>query len=128
MTNALNINRRFGTVVREGQWLVPTQISVTLTAANARLDFTEAVLAEAGTETVQLSVDLGLGSELTLVTPPGVHVVAENLDTRMGEFDNRVAGNAGVPTHLRIEVTGRLHAGGDLKVRAPKPRRPGQAY
>jgi hypothetical protein len=122
------IDRRFGTVRREGPWLVPDRIDVRLTAGNARLDFTEAV---ARTGTVELAVDLGLGSELTLVVPPGVGVVTEDLDTRHGDYvAHRCADTA--PAHLTIRITGRLHGGGDLVVRPPRRNldqwlRPGRA-
>ncbi|GAA3289524.1 hypothetical protein Dvina_22595 [Dactylosporangium vinaceum] len=127
--NEMRIDRQFGTVVREGAWLVPSQIEVRLAAANARLDFTEAV---PGADTVELAVDLGLGSELTLVVPPGVKVVADDLDARQGDYEVRTKPDPSTPARLTVRVTGRLHAGGDLVVRAPKRSldqwlRPGRA-
>jgi hypothetical protein len=116
-SDLMRIDRRFGTVVREGQWLVPRRIEVHLTAANARLDFTEAVIS---TEILRLDVDLGLGSELTLVVPPSIRVVAENLDARLGDFDMRAQSDGTTPVLLRIEISGRLHGGGDLVVRRPR--------
>lgn len=113
----MRIDRRFGNVLREGPWLVPRRIEVTLAAANVRLDFTEAVI---NVDTVQLVVDLGIGSELTLITQPGVKVVVEHLDAKIGQFEDRTGYDGTEPTTLRIEVTGRLRAGGDLTVRAPK--------
>jgi hypothetical protein len=116
-SDLMRIDRRFGTVVREGPWLVAGRIEVRLTAGDARLDFTEAVV---NVDTVHLDVDLGLGSELTLVVPPGVKVVGENLDTRLGDFDMRAPCDDATPVFLRIEVSGRLHGGGDLVVRRPR--------
>jgi hypothetical protein len=116
-THLMRIDRHFGNVHREGPWVVPPRIEVSLAAANARLDFTEAVITA---ETVQLVVDLGIGSELTLIVPAGVKVVAENLDARWGEFKNQAPYDVDTPVALRVEVTGRLRAGGDLIVKAPK--------
>jgi hypothetical protein len=116
-SDLMRIDRRFGTVVREGPWFVPRRIEVRLTAGNVRLDFTEAII---NVDTVQLDVDLGLGSELTLVVPPGIKVVAENLDARSGDFDMRAHSDGTTPVFLRVEVSGRLHGGGDLVVRRPK--------
>lgn len=117
-TDLMRIDRRFGTVVREGPWVVPRRIEVSLAAANGRLDFTEAVI---NVDSVQLDVDLGLGSELTLVVQPGVKVVAENLDTRQGDYKDRAPSRGDTPVFLRVEVGGRLRAGADLVVRSPKP-------
>jgi hypothetical protein len=114
----MRIDRRFGNVVREGPWVVPKRIEVSLTAANTRLDFTEAVI---NVDTVQLAVDLGLGSELALVVQPGVKVVAENLDARQGDFKDQAQSGGTTPVFLRVEVSGRLRAGADLVVRRPKP-------
>ncbi|WP_345630583.1 hypothetical protein [Rugosimonospora acidiphila] len=113
----MRIDRRFGTVVREGPWIVSRRIEVRLTAGNVRLDFTEAVI---DVDTVHLDVDLGLGSELTLVVQPGIKVVAEDLDARLGDFDVRAQSDGATPTFLRVEVSGRLHGGGDLVVRRPR--------
>ncbi|WP_345630639.1 hypothetical protein [Rugosimonospora acidiphila] len=113
----MRIDRRFGTVVREGPWIVSRRIEVRLTAGNVRLDFTEAVI---DVDTVHLDVDLGLGSELTLVVQPGIKVVAEDLDARLGDFDLRAQSDGATPTFLRVEVSGRLHGGGDLVVRRPR--------
>lgn len=115
-TDLMRIDRRFGTVLREGPWLVPSRIEVRLTAGEARLDFTQAVIT---VDTVHLDVDLGLGSDLTLVVQPGITVVAENLDTRFGDLKLRVPADT-TPTFLRVELSGRLHGGGDLVVRRPK--------
>jgi hypothetical protein len=125
----MRIDRRFGTVVREGRWLVPGRIEVCLTAGNVRLDFTEAVI-DAGL--VRLDVDPGLGSELTLVVQPGIKVVAESLDARFGDFELRAPSDGATPVFLRVEVSGRLHGGGDLVVRRPRRNfdewvRPGRA-
>ncbi|WP_412734621.1 DUF1707 domain-containing protein [Krasilnikovia sp. MM14-A1259] len=113
----MRIDRRFGNVVREGPWVVPRRIEVSIAAANVRLDFTEAVI---NVDTVELDVDLGLGSELALVTQPGVKVVAESLDARQGDFKNQTQDDGTTPVFLRVEVSGRLRGGGDLIVRSPK--------
>ncbi|MFI5914887.1 hypothetical protein [Dactylosporangium sp. NPDC051541] len=112
----MRIDRQFGTVVREGAWLVPPRVEVRLAAANARLDFTAAVPTST---TVDLDVDLGLGSELTLVVPPGVKVIADDLDARQGDYEVRTMPDPNADVHLTVRVSGRLHAGGDLIVRAP---------
>ncbi|WP_433206390.1 hypothetical protein ACQP00_39455 [Dactylosporangium sp. CS-047395] len=110
----LRIDRRFGNAVREGRWVVPARIDVTLAAANARLDFTEA---QATTGLVDMTVDIGIGSTLTLIVPPGVRVVAEDLVTRLGHYDVRRRSAGATPVSLVIRVSGRLHGGGDLVVR-----------
>jgi len=117
-TDLMRIDRRFGNVVREGPWVVPRRIEVRLTAANARLDFTEAII---NVDLVQLHVELGLGSELALLVQPGVKVVAEDLDTRQGDYKDRAPSGGETPVFLRVEVSGRLRAGADLVVRSRKP-------
>jgi uncharacterized protein DUF1707 len=116
-TGLMRIDRRFGNVVREGPWVVPRRIEVKLIAANVRLDFTESVI---NVDNVQLDVDLGLGSELTLVVQPGIKVVAESLDTRQGDYKDRAPSRGDTPVFLRVEVGGRLRAGADLVIRSPK--------
>ena len=113
----MRIDRRFGTVLREGPWLVPARIEVCLTAGDVRLDFTEAVVT---VETVRLEVDLGIGAELTLVVRPGIQVVTEDLDARSGDVEVRTPFDGVTPVFLRVEVTGRLRVGGDLVIRGPR--------
>lgn len=116
-TDVMRIDRRFGTVLREGPWVVPERIEVRLALGDARLDFTEAVI---GSDTLRLEVDLSIGSDLTLVVPPGVKVVIGDLVTGTGDIKVRTGPGDDTPVALRIEVCGRLRAGADLTVRGPR--------
>src|SRR5580693_9062933 len=59
----VRIDQRFGDVSRTGHWVVPRRMEIRSRGADVKLDFTQAVITH---DTLQLDLDLGAGSDLTL--------------------------------------------------------------
>jgi hypothetical protein len=112
----VTIDQRFGTVERTGRWVVPRRMEIRLAAGNVKLDFTEAVI---NTGSLRIDVDLGLGGDLLLVTKPGIVVVTDELNVRMGDIKVRHRTDPHEPVILRVELAGRIR-GGDIKARHPR--------
>ena len=88
-------------------------MEIRLTVGDAKLDFTDAVVAH---DQLSIDVDLGIGSDLLLITRPGIVVVTNDVFVRIGEIKVRRARQDRIPVALRIDVSGKLGSG-DLKVR-----------
>src|ERR1700761_3991897 len=103
------IDQRFGTVTREGRWVVPQRMEIKAKAGNVKLDFTEAVLTF---DTLHIALELGLGADLLLVTKPGIMVLTDDLTVRVGDVKVRQppAGRS-APVILRIELSGKVSGG-----------------
>lgn len=121
VTDVVKIEKRFGTAEWVGTWLVPRRIEIRLTVGNAKLDFTDAVITH---DQLSIDLDLGIGGDLTLITKPGIVVVADDVIVRsMAEIKVRPPQqDPGFPVALRVEVTGKLR-GGNLLVRYPRGTR-----
>jgi len=113
----VTINQRFGDAERTGRWVVPRRMAIKLTAGNAKLDFTNAVIQQ---DSLHIEVDLGFGGDLLLVTKPGIVVTADDLNVRLGDVKIQDPGDPDTPVVLRIELTGRIRGGGIV---ARHPRR-----
>ncbi|AGL15999.1 DUF1707 domain-containing protein [Actinoplanes sp. N902-109] len=115
----MRIDRRFSHIFREGPWVVPRHIDIKLTLGDVKLDFTEAVINH---DLVRITVDLGIGGNVTMIVQPGIKVVAEDLDIGMlGEFkvQRYPEEQRETPTFLRVEVLGKVRAG-NFVVRPPR--------
>jgi hypothetical protein len=114
--DVVEINQRFGTLHRSGEWEVPRRLELKMAGGDVKLDFTDAVLRQ---DTLDLHVDIGAAGNLILVVRPGVVVDTDGLKVR-GDVKVR-APNSGAdgPVVLRVTATGRLR-GGDVVVRYPR--------
>jgi hypothetical protein len=118
----VKINQRFGETERTGRWPVPRRMEIESTAGNVKLDFTEALISA---PSLDIKLDLGMGSELILVIKPGIAVVTGDLTVRMGDVKVRQPkGGEDVPVVFTIELSGRVR-GAEVTVRYPR-RTPGQ--
>jgi hypothetical protein len=113
----VTINQRFGDAERTGRWVVPRRMAIKLTAGNAKLDFTDAVIQQ---DSLHIDVDLGFGGDLLLITKPGILVTADDLNVRLGDIKIQDPSDPDTPVILRIEMTGRIRGGGIV---ARHPRR-----
>lgn len=113
--DVVKIEKRFGTVKWVGTWVIPRRMEIRLTVGNAKLDFTNAVISH---DRLTIDVNLGIGGDLTLITKPGIVVVANDVIVRsLAEIKVRPPQQApDFPVALTIEVTGQLR-GGSLLVR-----------
>jgi hypothetical protein len=112
----VRIDQRFGDVSRVGHWVVPRRMEIRTRAADVKLDFTDAVITH---DTLRLDLDVGPGSDLTLVIKPGIVVDADDVTATLGDVKIRPAGDPHAPVILRVELAGRIR-GGDLVVRLPR--------
>ncbi|MEV0440004.1 DUF1707 domain-containing protein [Streptomyces spectabilis] len=112
----LRIDQRFGEGKRTGGWRVPRRMEVRLMFTDLKLDFTEAVIAHS---TLEIAVDLRIGGNLTLITPPGVVVDADGITKSRGEIKLPPVPGPETPVHLRVLLTGRS-TGGDIVARPPR--------
>jgi hypothetical protein len=122
-TDVVKIEKRFGTAEWTGTWLVPRRMEIRLTVGNAKLDFTNAVITH---DQLSIDVDLGIGGNLTLITKPGIVVVASDVIVRsMAEIKVRTPRqDPNYPVALHVEVTGQLRGGGRLPLSPDQPRQP----
>ena len=103
----VRIDCRSGHAKREGRWVVPRRMEVRVTSGHAKLDFTEAVIAQ---PSLRLDVDVRSGHVL-LVTRPGIVVDADDVAVRSGHVRVRAPWDPEVPELLRIEVAGKVGSG-----------------
>jgi hypothetical protein len=111
----VRIDQRFGEVARTGRWVVPKRMEIKATAGDITLDFTEAVISH---DTLHIDVDLGMGTDLLLVTRPGIEVDVDDLTVRMGDVKIRPAAGS-TPVDLTVVVSGRVR-GGNVVARFPR--------
>jgi uncharacterized protein DUF1707 len=112
----VRINTRSGHIQRDGAWVVPQAIELTVTSGHVKLDFTNAVITS---RTLRIEADVHSG-HLMLVTRPGVVVEADEVAVRSGHVRTPTPWRAGVPEILRIEITGQVRSG---HINARPPRR-----
>jgi len=112
----IRINQRFGDVNRAGSWVVPRRMEIRARAADVKLDFTEAVITH---DTLHLDLDLGHGSDLTLVIKPGIVVDADDVTATLGDIKVRPGTDPHAPVILRVELAGRIR-GGSVVARLPR--------
>jgi hypothetical protein len=112
----VRIDLRSGHTKREGRWVVPRQMEVRITSGHARLDFTQAVIAE---RTLRIDAEVGSGY-LTLLTKPGVVVDTDDVAVRSGRVRVRAPWGPDVPVILQVTVSGKVGSG---RIIARPPRR-----
>ncbi|HEY1624923.1 MAG TPA: DUF1707 domain-containing protein [Streptosporangiaceae bacterium] len=110
----VKIDQKFGDVTRNGRWVVPKRMEVTLVAGNVKLDFSEAVITH---DALRIDVDLKIGGDLTIVTRPGIVVDSDDLAVKLGNVKIRHS-VTDAPAVLRVELSGRI-SGGNVVVRPP---------
>lgn len=103
-------------VERSGRWVVPRRMEIAPKWTAVTLDFTRAVI----TQPV-LHVDLQMkGSDLTIITRPGVEVDTDDLQLVHSRVARRTApGEADAPAVLRVQLVGKK-AHGSVIVRPPR--------
>jgi hypothetical protein len=105
-----------GSAQRNGSWVVPRRIDLSVSSGSVKLDFTEAVITR---PVLKIDADVHSGS-LRLVTKPGIVVDTDDVSVRSGTAKVRTSWGSDVPTLLRVEVSGRVGSG---SIVARPPRR-----
>ncbi|MCX4745463.1 DUF1707 domain-containing protein [Kitasatospora sp. NBC_01287] len=112
------------TVRREGRWVVPRALEVSVRSGHVLLDLSEAVITH---PTLRIALKLRSGS-LVIVTRPGVEVDADDVTVASGSV-RVVRGPSSPdappePTMLRVELSGTVRSG-SVVARPPRRRRRG---
>ena len=107
-----------GTTKRDGAWVVPRALEVTVASGSVKLDLTSAVI---NSPTLRISATVKSGS-LTIVTRPGIEVWAGDVKVKSGSVKVRrpPAADPAPAPFLRVEVVGSVKSG---SVVARPPRR-----
>jgi hypothetical protein len=105
-----------GNAKRDGRWVIPQRMEVSVTSGNVKLDFTEAVITS---RSLRIEADIRSGN-LLLVTKPGIVVDADDVTINSGNVKSRTPLGPGTPEILRIEISGRVRSG---NITARPPRR-----
>ncbi|MFI0444352.1 DUF1707 domain-containing protein [Actinomadura sp. 6N118] len=100
---------------REGQWIVPRVLEVTVDSGSVVLDLTTAVITN---PTLRIMAAV-TGGSLTLVTRPGIEVDADQVKVRSGSVQVRTPPGEAPTTSLRVEVAGSVD-GGSIVARPPR--------
>ncbi|MEU6537197.1 DUF1707 domain-containing protein [Streptomyces sp. NPDC047000] len=112
----VRIRQQGASVVRGEGWVVPRRLEVDSEWGDVTLDFTRAVITH---DTLLVDLDMR-GGTLTLLTRPGVVVDTDGLELGYAEVRSKALAGPGVPTDLRVRISGRLSFG---RVVTRHPRR-----
>lgn len=105
--DVVRIEQRFSPVRREGRWVVPRRLELSVEWCDVTLDFTEAVITR---DTLRIDLDMR-GKTLTLITGPDVVVDADGLALEFSRVRNRRGPVSTTRTALRVELVGRKSHG-----------------
>lgn len=97
-----------GHAKRDGRWIVPQRMEVSVTSGRVKLDFREAVITG---RTLRIDASVRSG-HLTLITRPDIVVDADDVSVRSGRVRIRPWHGPKPPEILRIEVAGKVGSGG----------------
>jgi hypothetical protein len=111
----VRINCGSGAAKRDGQWVVPQRMEITVASGSVKLDLTKAVITAPA---LQLDIDVHSGS-LLLVTRPGIIVDTDDVAVRSGSASVKAHRRQDVPVVLRVQVCGEV-ASGSFKARPPR--------
>jgi len=96
-----------GVARRDGPWLVPKRMEISVTSGVVQLDFTRATITEP-----ELHIEATIGSGvLNLVTRPGIEVELDAVATASGTATVRPPAGPPAPGILRIVISGRVDSG-----------------
>jgi class 3 adenylate cyclase len=100
---------------RDGPWVVPRRMEISVRSGSVRLDFRQAVIREP-----ELRIDAQVASgSLKLITRPGIVVDADDVTVRSGSVKVVPAAGPDAPVELRVQVIG-LVGSGALTARPPR--------
>ncbi|MEV5573023.1 DUF1707 domain-containing protein [Spirillospora sp. NPDC052269] len=103
---------------REGEWVVPRAMDISVRSGSVKLDLTSAVITHG---VLRIAAEVKSGS-LRIVTRPGIVVDADEVGVKSGSVKVRVpraAKGAAPETFLRVEIVGSVRSGSIL-VRPPR--------
>jgi hypothetical protein len=114
-------------VRRDGRWVVPKELNVTVKGGSVTLDFTEAVITQ---PLLRITAEVR-GGVLRLITRPGIMVEADDMSLHGSGVTLPEPPGPGVPVLLRVELAGQVRGGGisaGPPPPPPPPRRPRRTF
>jgi len=96
-----------GSAKRDRSWVVPRRMEIDLGSGIVRLDFRQAVIA---VPEVRIDAQITSGS-LILITRAGIVVDTDDLTVNSGSVKVVPPAGPGVPTELRVRISGRVGSG-----------------
>ena len=109
---------------RDGRWVVPKELEITVKGGAVTLDFTEAVITHS---LLRITAEVR-GGALRLITRPGIVVEAGDIAQHGGSVTLPEPPDPGVPVLLRVEITGSVHGAGITAGPPPLPRPPRRTF
>jgi class 3 adenylate cyclase len=96
-----------GSAKREGSWVVPRRLDISVRDGSVRLDFRQAVIA-----VPELRIDAQIRSgTLKLITRPGIVVDADDVTVKSGSVKVVPPPGPDAPVELRVKLSGRVGSG-----------------
>jgi hypothetical protein len=123
----VRIDVRGSSVRRDGRWVVPKELDVTVKGGSVTLDFTEAVITQ---PLLRITAEVR-GGVLRLITRPGILVEADDMSVHGSGVTLPDPPGPGVPVLLRVELAGVVRGGGIAAgppPPPPAPRRPRRTF
>src|SRR5579863_3842875 len=123
----VRIDVRGSSVSRDGRWVVPKELNVTVKGGSVTLDFTEAVITQ---PLLRITAEVR-GGVLRLITRPGILVEADDMSLHGSGVTLPDPPGPGVPVLLRVELAGVVRGGGIAAgppPPPPPPRRPRRTF
>jgi hypothetical protein len=108
---------------REGPWVVPKELDITVRGGAVTLDFTEAVITQ---PLLRITAEIR-GGTLRLITRPGIVVDTDDIALHGGSV-KLPPPDAGVPVQLRIEIEGEVRGSAIIAGPPSPPRRPRRTF
>jgi len=120
----VRIQARGSSVRRDGSWVVPKELDITVRTGTVTLDFRAAVIPQ---PVLRITAEVRTG-ELRLITMPGIVVEAGDISVRTGAVTLPDPPDSGIPVRLRVEIVGSVHTGSITVGPPPAPRRPRRTF
>jgi len=116
----MRIHVHGSSVRRDGPWVVPKELDITVKGGGVTLDFTNAVITQ---PLLRITAEV-TGGALNLITRPGITVEAGDLLVHGGGVTLPEPPGPGVPVQLRVEIDGSVRGAGITAGPPAAPRRP----
>jgi hypothetical protein len=111
-------------VRRDGRWVVPKELDVSVRGGGVTLDFTEAVITQ---PLLRITAEVR-GGGLRLITRPGIVVDADDISVHGGSVKLPEPPSHDVPVQLRIELAGSVRGSAITAGPPDPPRRPRRTF
>jgi Domain of unknown function (DUF1707) len=120
----MRIHVHGSSALRDGRWVVPKELDVTVKGGAVTLDFTEAVITQ---PLLRITAEVR-GGVLRLISRPGVVMEAGDISQHGGSVTLPEPPGPGIPVQLRIEINGSVHGAAITSGPPPPPGRPRRTF